>query len=108
MGLDVFEPFRLDGRTAIVTGASSGLGARFAQVLAGAGASVVVAARRADRIEALAKELDGFAVPCDVVNGDDRERLVATTLERFGKPRSRRRPSASPRSSTSTSPPPSP
>ena len=85
MGLDVFEPFRLDGRTAIVTGASSGLGARFAQVLAGAGALVVVAARRADRIEALAKELDGFAVPCDVVDGDDRERLVATTLERFGR-----------------------
>ena len=85
MGFDVFEPFRLDGRTAIVTGASSGLGARFAQVLAGAGASVVVAARRADRIDAVAKELGGVAVPCDVVDGDDRERLVATTLERFGR-----------------------
>jgi NAD(P)-dependent dehydrogenase (short-subunit alcohol dehydrogenase family) len=85
MGLDVFQPFRLDGRAAIVTGASSGLGARFAQVLAGAGASVVVAARRADRLEALAKELDGLAVRCDVVDGDDRERLLETTLERFGR-----------------------
>ena len=82
---DVFEPFRLDGRTAIVTGASSGLGARFARVLAGAGASVVVAARRADRVEALAIELDGAAVPCDVVDREARERLVAATLDRFGR-----------------------
>src|SRR5436305_5893007 len=85
---DVIDPltsFRLDDRVAVVTGASSGLGARFAAVLAGAGASVVVAARRADRIEALANELDGLAVPCDVVDGDDRDGLVATTLERFGR-----------------------
>jgi len=83
--MDVFEPFRLDGRVAVVTGASSGLGARFAEVLAGAGASVVVAARRADRVESLAKKLDGVAVPCDVVNGEDRERLVSTALERLGR-----------------------
>jgi NAD(P)-dependent dehydrogenase (short-subunit alcohol dehydrogenase family) len=83
--VDVFEPFRLDGQVAIVTGASSGLGARFAHVLAGAGASVVVAARRADRIEALAKALDGVAVPCDVVDAADRDRLMTTTLERFGR-----------------------
>jgi NAD(P)-dependent dehydrogenase (short-subunit alcohol dehydrogenase family) len=83
--VDVFEPFRLDGQVAIVTGASSGLGARFAHVLAGAGASIVVAARRADRIEALAKALDGVAVPCDVVDAADRDRLMTTTLERFGR-----------------------
>jgi hypothetical protein len=83
--MDVFEPFRLDGRVAVVTGASSGLGARFARVLAGAGASVVVAARRADRIEALAAELDGLAVPCDVVDDQAREQLVAGALDRFGR-----------------------
>jgi NADP-dependent 3-hydroxy acid dehydrogenase YdfG len=43
------EAFRLDGQVAIVTGASSGLGARFARVLHRVGATVVLAARRADR-----------------------------------------------------------
>src|SRR5579872_249666 len=83
--MDVLEPFRLGDRVAIVTGASSGLGARFDRVLAGAGASVVAAARRVDRIDALAKEVDGVAVPCDVTDPDDRDRLVTTTLERFGR-----------------------
>jgi NAD(P)-dependent dehydrogenase (short-subunit alcohol dehydrogenase family) len=83
--MDVLAPFRLDDRVAIVTGASSGLGARFARVLAGAGASAVVAARRAERVEALAKELGGLAVPCDVVDPADRDRLVSATLERFGR-----------------------
>jgi NAD(P)-dependent dehydrogenase (short-subunit alcohol dehydrogenase family) len=72
--------------TAIVTGASSGLGARFATVLADAGAEVVAAARRADRLEALAAGHPRIhAVACDVTDDGDRERLVATTLERFGR-----------------------
>ena len=80
------ERFRLDGRVAIVTGASSGLGARFARVLAGAGASVVVAARRAERLEALAGELAGsLAVPCDLADDAGRQRLVDATLEQFGR-----------------------
>lgn len=70
--------FSLDGQVAIVTGASSGLGARFARVLHGAGATVVVAARRIDRLEALAAELGDRIVPvaCDIAVDDDCTRLV--------------------------------
>lgn len=74
------------GRVTIVTGASSGLGHRFANVLAEAGATVVAAARRLDRLEQLAAESDSIVpVACDVSVPDDRERLVATTMERFGQ-----------------------
>ncbi len=50
-------PFSLAGQTALITGASSGLGAHFARVLAGAGAKVALAARRVDRLETLAAEI---------------------------------------------------
>ncbi|GAA4813457.1 SDR family NAD(P)-dependent oxidoreductase [Nocardioides caeni] len=53
---------------AVVTGASSGIGAAAARQLAGAGFEVVCAARRADRVEALAAEIDGRAVVCDVTD----------------------------------------
>lgn len=77
--------FRLDGRIAIVTGASSGLGARFARVLTAAGASVALTARRVDRLEALASELPGsLAVRCDVADPQQRESLVRTVLDHFG------------------------
>ena len=76
----------LADRVAIVTGASSGLGARFAEVLAGAGAQVIAAARRIDRLEKLAQAHPGVhPLACDVTADDDRERLVATALERFGR-----------------------
>jgi NAD(P)-dependent dehydrogenase (short-subunit alcohol dehydrogenase family) len=78
--------FRLDGQTVIVTGASSGIGARFARVLHEAGANVVASARRVDRLEALADELERVvAVPCDVGDDDACERLVAEAIERFGR-----------------------
>jgi NADP-dependent 3-hydroxy acid dehydrogenase YdfG len=57
-------------RTAVVTGASSGIGAATARSLAAAGFRVVCAARRTDRIEALAQEIHGLAVPCDVTSPD--------------------------------------
>lgn len=69
--------FDLAGRTAVVTGASSGLGMRFAQVLAEAGAKVYAAARRANRLEALAVDQPGIqAVACDVADADQRARLI--------------------------------
>lgn len=77
--------FRLDGRVAIVTGGSSGLGARFARVLRGAGAEVVVAARRLERLQALAEETGAHPVECDISVDADVERLVAASLERFGR-----------------------
>jgi NAD(P)-dependent dehydrogenase (short-subunit alcohol dehydrogenase family) len=84
--MDPLAPFRLDGKVAIVTGASSGLGSRMAHVLAGAGARVAVAARRLDRLEALAADLGDAALPvaCDVSDDADLARLLATTTERLG------------------------
>lgn len=83
---DPTSAFRLDGRVAVVTGASSGIGERFARVLAAAGASVVLAARRIDRLETLARDLAGsLAVECDVADEDAVGRLVAATLDRYGQ-----------------------
>jgi NAD(P)-dependent dehydrogenase (short-subunit alcohol dehydrogenase family) len=76
----------LAGRVAIVTGASSGLGARFATVLADAGAQVVASARRLDRLEELAgSHISIHPVRSDVGEADDRAELVATALDRFGR-----------------------
>jgi NAD(P)-dependent dehydrogenase (short-subunit alcohol dehydrogenase family) len=82
--------FSVSGRTAVVTGASSGLGVTYAKALAGAGANVVVAARRTDRLEAVAKEIEAeggtaLAVTCDVAQADQVENLVATAWDRFGR-----------------------
>jgi len=83
---NVAELFDLRGKVAIVTGASSGLGEGFARTLVDAGATVVAAARRLDRLEVLAKELSMpgqgrvVAVACDVTSDDDRRRLVETAV----------------------------
>ena len=80
--IDVNNMLRLDGKVAVVTGASSGLGNRFARVLHAAGATVVAAARRSDRLAALHEELgDGLvAVTCDVSVDADCERLIADAI----------------------------
>lgn len=76
MSREVPNPFRLDG-VAIVTGASSGIGAHFTSLLARSGMTVVAAARRTDRLDDLAAA-DGRIVPaaCDVTSSEDLARIV--------------------------------
>ena len=79
----------LTGRVALVTGASSGLGARFAQVLAAQGAAVVLAARRLDRLEALAAQIrnaggQALAVQMDATDADSLVAAVAAGEAAFG------------------------
>jgi len=77
------EPIDLTGKTVIVTGASSGIGASTARLLHEAGAYPVLAARRADRLAVLSKELDGaLAVPTDVTDPAQVHDLVAAALGR--------------------------
>ena len=78
--------FDLSGRTALVTGASSGLGARFCLVLAAAGATVCASARRPELLAQLAAR-DSRIVPCpaDVAVDSDRERLVKAAAELTGR-----------------------
>ena len=74
----------LTGRTAIVCGASAGIGLGIAESLAGEGANVVMFARRQDLLEREAARLAGLAVIGDVTSAEDVERLVRTTVETFG------------------------
>ena len=81
--LDPLARFRLDGKVAVVTGASSGIGSRFARVIDGLGATVVVSGRRTDRIEALAASLEhGDAITCDVSEEGASTALIAASLDR--------------------------
>jgi NADP-dependent 3-hydroxy acid dehydrogenase YdfG len=76
----------LAGKVVIITGASSGIGAATARLVHSLGATPVLAARRAERLEALARELPGALVqPTDMRNHDEIHRLVSTTLARLGR-----------------------
>lgn len=78
------------GKVIVITGASSGMGAAAARHLAAKGASVVLAARRADRIDTLVAEIAGsggkaIAVATDVTKLDDMQRLAQTAVRTFGR-----------------------
>jgi LAO/AO transport system ATPase len=80
---DVFD---LRDRVAIVTGATAGLGRRFAEVLHAAGARLVVTGRRADRLEEIVARLDrGVAAPADISDPSGRETVIRAALEAFGR-----------------------
>ena len=86
MSVDPLAGFSLEGKVAIVTGASAGLGARFARVLDAAGARIVLAARRVERLEALALELhDALPVACDLADDGAPAALVAAAVAHFGR-----------------------
>jgi len=74
----------LSGRTAIVCGASSGIGLGIAESLAGEGANVVMFARRSELLEQEARRIGGVPVAGDVTSRDDLERLVTTTVDAYG------------------------
>jgi NAD(P)-dependent dehydrogenase (short-subunit alcohol dehydrogenase family) len=89
MNTGVLSPgalFDLTGQVAIVTGASSGLGERFVRVLNAAGARVVAVARRSERLDGLASELDNvLAVTADIASTTDVDGVVPRALEYFGR-----------------------
>ena len=81
---------KLDGQVVIVTGASAGIGEAASRRLAGEGATVVMAARREDRLEALKREIESaggraLTVAGDVTSQQDRERLVRETMRAFSR-----------------------
>jgi NAD(P)-dependent dehydrogenase (short-subunit alcohol dehydrogenase family) len=83
---DPLSLFDLSGRVAIVTGGSSGIGSHIAGALAAAGATVVIAGRRSDRLEEVASRHVGVvAHQCDVSNDDECRRLVETTVSEQGR-----------------------
>lgn len=87
--MDVLDRFRLDGKTALVVGGGPGIGSSVARAYAQAGANVVVSARSAERMEALARSIRGeggkaIGVASDAARKDELEALVARTRAEYG------------------------
>ena len=88
--MELTDVFRLDGKVAVVTGASYGLGVLFADILASAGADVVVTARSADKLAETAELVEklgrrSVVVPADVTVYDDCERVLDETMGQLGR-----------------------
>jgi NAD(P)-dependent dehydrogenase (short-subunit alcohol dehydrogenase family) len=88
--MTLLDLFRLDGKVAIVTGASSGLGVALAEGLAEAGADVAICARRADRLEETRQRVEALGRRCitvraDVAQPEDCTRVVEETLRELGR-----------------------
>jgi NAD(P)-dependent dehydrogenase (short-subunit alcohol dehydrogenase family) len=88
--VSILDRFRLDGKVAVVTGASSGLGVSFARALAEAGADVAIGARRVEMLESTRKLVEGtgrrgLAVRLDVTDPDDCEAIVKAASEQLGR-----------------------
>src|SRR4051794_16883595 len=89
-GMGVLALFKLDGKVAIVTGASSGLGVAFAEAFADAGADVAICARRVEKLEQTRKKVEAtgrrcIAVQADFAKPEDCQRVVDETVEQLGK-----------------------
>jgi NAD(P)-dependent dehydrogenase (short-subunit alcohol dehydrogenase family) len=87
--MSVIDRFRLDGKVAVVTGASSGLGAAFATGLAEAGADIAICARRADRLQQTAEQVRALgrrchAVTADVAVPEDCTRVIEEAVRELG------------------------
>lgn len=78
---------RLDGKVVVLTGASSGLGRQFARALSGAGARLVITARRGDLLAEVAASLPGEVLPVagDVSLAPDRARMISAAIDRYGR-----------------------
>lgn len=88
--MTILDRFRLDDRVAVVTGASSGLGVAFARAFAEAGADVVLAARRPDRLQQTAAMVraagrSALCVPTDIADPAQVQHMVEAAMAQFGK-----------------------
>ena len=87
--MNALDLFRLDGKTAIVTGGGRGLGRYMAEALSDAGASVVLCSRKMEPLEEVCREIEAgggraLAVECDVTDPDEVEKVVSAAIENFG------------------------